>query len=147
MKAGKNNKYNIINAWDVVQVRYWTYFEKKLVKSCQVNSFWALFSQLKPQWRVASTVKKQRPQRSQPMQPQEREIKVNLLKFGWKNLWNQIRWTYFWRFLIIWNYSGASCHQSRNKGHSVPRPHTVILPYWTLKNRPFLVLPSSLFRY
>ena len=55
---------------------------KKLVKSHQVNLFLASFNNLKPQWRIMSSVKKHRPQRSQPMQPQETEIKVNLLKFG-----------------------------------------------------------------
>ena len=28
---------------------------------------------------------------------------VNLLKLHWKNLWNQIKWTYFRRVLAIWN--------------------------------------------
>ena len=81
---------------------WWGTLKKKLVKSCQVKSFWAPFCQLKPQWHVASTVKKQRAQPSQLMQPQETEITVNLMKFGWKNLWNHIRWTYFWQVLIIW---------------------------------------------
>ena len=37
---------------------------KKRVKSYQVNLFLAGFNHLKPQWRVASSVKKQRPQRT-----------------------------------------------------------------------------------
>ena len=38
---------------------------KKLVKSHQVNLLLAGFNNLKPQWRVVSSVKKQRPQRTQ----------------------------------------------------------------------------------
>ena len=38
---------------------------KKLVKSHQVNLFLTGFNHLKPQWRVVSSVKKQRPQRTQ----------------------------------------------------------------------------------
>ena len=37
---------------------------KKRVKSYQVNLFLAGFNHLKPQWRVVSSVKKQRPQRT-----------------------------------------------------------------------------------
>ena len=28
---------------------------------------------------------------------------VNLLKLDLKNSWKHIRWTYFWRVLVIWN--------------------------------------------
>ena len=29
---------------------------------------------------------------------------VNLLKLDWKNLWNHIKWTYFWLVSGIWNH-------------------------------------------
>ena len=32
---------------------------------------------------------------------------VNQLKIAWKNSWNHIKWTYFWRILAIWNHSAA----------------------------------------
>ena len=43
------------------------------------------------------------------MQSPETEItNGNLLKLMWKNSWNHIRWTYFWRFLVIWNLCGVA---------------------------------------
>ena len=40
---------------------------------------------------------------------------VNLLKFAWKSSWNNIKWTYFWRILAIWNHC-VLCRQSNSIG-------------------------------
>ena len=43
----------------------------------------------------------------------ETEIEVNLLKSGWKNSWNPIKRTYFWRVPAIWNHCVAWAGLSR----------------------------------
>ena len=47
------------------------------------------------------------------MQSPEAEIEVNLLKYGWKNSRNHIKWTYFWRVPAIWNHCVAWAGLSR----------------------------------
>jgi hypothetical protein len=32
---------------------------------------------------------------------------LNLLKFVWQNLWNHVKWYYYWQVLAIWNYCAA----------------------------------------